>query len=204
LETLRRRRHVHLGLLLALAGVTWFVADWSDPASGSSLVFTLGLALGWLYPAVVGHALFTVAGSRPGGRVDHGIVASGYALLVIGLGIVPSLAFDPPAVGCGLCPANLIDIGSAPALAGAVTSAAAALAVGWAVTAALFLSGRLVRSGRVARQVRGPILIPGIVFLGLVAASLARTVVGVVAPTDATDHLSGSPRRGRSQRWQSA
>ena len=40
LETLRRGRHAHLGLLLAIAGVAWFLADWSDPASGSPLVFT--------------------------------------------------------------------------------------------------------------------------------------------------------------------
>jgi signal transduction histidine kinase len=189
LETLRRRRHVHLGLLLAFAGVAWFVADWSDPTSESALVFTVGLALGWLYPAIVGHALFTVAGSKPGQRLGRLIVASGYGVLVIGLGIVPSLSFDPPAVGCGLCPANLIDLGSSPAVVGAATSIAAAFAVAWAVAAALVLGHLLARSGRAARRMSAPVMIPGMVFLAFTAASLARAVVGVVAPTDATDHL---------------
>jgi signal transduction histidine kinase len=185
LETVRRGRRPRLGYLLAAGGVAWFLPEWSDPAIGVPIAFTIGLAFVWLYPAVVGHALFAIAGTS---RLDR-IVPIGYVLFVIGLGILPALEFDPRAVGCGFCPANLIEIGGSPGLFDGVTRVATALAVGWSLIAALVLAAGLAWSGPVSRQVRGPILIPGIGFLVLVAIALGRTIVEAIPPTDPTDHL---------------
>ncbi|MEA2607404.1 MAG: hypothetical protein QOI00_2161 [Chloroflexota bacterium] len=188
LETVRRGRRPRLGYLLAAAGIAWFLPEWSDPAIGLPIGFTVGLALTWLYPPLIGHALFSLAGiSRPA-RLDL-MVPSGYLVFVLGLGIVPALGFDPQAVGCGFCPANLIDIGrSSPLLDGALR-AATVFAVGWTLIASLVLARGLARSGPVSRQVRAPIVIPGVGFLVLVAGALGRTIVVTVPETDPTDHL---------------
>jgi signal transduction histidine kinase len=187
LETVRRGRRSQLGYLLAVAGIGWFLPEWSDPAIGVPVAFTLGLSSMWLYPAVVGHALFAVAASPE--RVLRRVVPIGYALFVVGLGIVPALGLDPRAAGCGFCPANLIAVGGSPTLVDGATRVATALAVAWSSGAALVLAAGLVRSSSLTRQIRAPILIPGMGFLLLVAIALGRTIPGVVPPTDPTDRL---------------
>jgi signal transduction histidine kinase len=189
LETWRRGRRPWFGRLLTAAGIAWFLQEWSDPAVGAPLAFTVGLAFGWSYPAVVGHALIAIAGTTRQGRLDRVVVAVGHVLFVIGLGLIPALGFDPRASDCSFCPANLIQTGAPPAFVDGATHVAAALAVGWTVAAALILAFRLTRSGPIIRQVRLPILIPGIGFLVLVATTVGRTVVTAVPPTDPTDHL---------------
>src|SRR5439155_16185923 len=96
LETVRRGRRPWFGYLLAAAGVAWFLPEWSEPAIGSAILFTIGLASVWAYAAIVGHALFAIAGSsRP--RLLRGFIAAGYAIFVIGLGLIPAAGFDPRA-----------------------------------------------------------------------------------------------------------
>jgi signal transduction histidine kinase len=188
LETARRGRRPRLGYLLAAAGIAWFLPEWSDPAIGVPIEFTIGLALAWLYPAIIGHSLFAIAGTSRPARLDL-LVPSGYVVFLIGLGIVPALGFDPRALGCGFCPANLLESGGPLAFFDSVTRVATALAVGWSSIAALVLASGLARSSPVSRLVRAPILIPGIGFLVLVAIALGRTIPEVVPATDPTDHL---------------
>jgi signal transduction histidine kinase len=188
LETVRRGRRPQVGYLLAAAGIAWFLPEWSDPAIGEPVEFTLGLALVWLYPAVIGHALFAFAAASRPAHLDR-VIAIGYTVFVIGLGIVPALGFDARAVGCGFCPANLIGAGGPQAFFDAETRVATVLALGWSSAAALVLGYGLARSGPMTRQVRAPVLVPGIAFLVLVAAALGRTIVGAISPTDPTDRL---------------
>jgi signal transduction histidine kinase len=188
LETVRRGRRPRLGYLLAAAGIAWFLPEWSDPAIGVPIEFTLGLAFVWLYPAIVGHALFAIAGISHPARLAL-MAPIGYVLFVIGLGIVPAVGFDPQAAGCGFCPANLIESGGSPASFDAATRLATALAVAWSSVSALVLASRLALSGPVTRRVRAPILIPGIGFFVLVAIALGRSIVEAVPSTDPTDHL---------------
>jgi signal transduction histidine kinase len=187
LETVRRGRRPWFGYLLAAAGVAWFLPEWSDPAIGSAVLFTIGLASVWAYPAIVGHALFAIAGnSRP--RLLRGYIAAGYAIFVIGLGLIPAAGFDPRATGCGFCPQNLVAVGSS-GLFVRVAPLATALAVAWSATATIFLAAGLARAGSASRLIRGPIVIPGIGFLALVGISLGRTIFETVPPTDPTDRL---------------
>jgi len=188
LETVRRGRHSKLGYLLAAAGIAWFLPEWGDPAIGNPAGFTLGLAIAWLYPAIVGHSLISFSRTTDL-TTRRRIVPTGYALFVVGLGIVPALGFDPRVAGCGFCPANLIGIGGPPTLVDGATRVAAALAVGWSATAAAILGAGLVRSGSLSRQVQAPILVPGIGFLLLVAIAVGRTIPGALPPTDPTDRL---------------
>jgi signal transduction histidine kinase len=188
LETVRRWRRPRFGYLLAAAGIAWFLPEWADPAIDVSVGFTIGLALSWLYPALVCDALFGIAGtSRSANRAPFVVV--GYALFVIGLGIVPALGFDPRAAGCGFCPPNLIDAGGSPTFFDGATHVATALGAVWSASAALVLAGRLARAGALARRVQAPIMIPGIAFLLLVAIALGRTIVAAVPPTEPTDRL---------------
>jgi signal transduction histidine kinase len=187
LETVRRGRRASFGYLLAAAGIAWFLPEWADPAIGSAVLFTIGLACVWAYPAVVGHALFTFAGSsRP--RLVRGFVAIGYVVFVIGLGIIPAAAFDPRAAGCGFCPQNLIAVGGSGLFDG-TTRIAPMLAVAWSSSVAMILAYGLARAGAASRLIRGPIVIPGIGFLVLVAISIGRTILQTVPPTDPTDRL---------------
>jgi signal transduction histidine kinase len=187
LETVRRGRRPWFGYLLEAAGIAWFLPEWSDPAIGSAVLFTIGLASAWAYPAIVGHALLAIAASsRP--HLLRDFVAAGYAIFVIGLGLIPAAGFDPRATGCGFCPDNLVAVGS-PGLFVRVAPIATALAVAWCATAAIFLAAGLARSGRASRLVRGPIVIPGLGFLALVGIALGRTIFATVPPTDPTDRL---------------
>jgi signal transduction histidine kinase len=187
LDTVRRQRRPRFGYLLAAAGVAWFLPEWSDPAIGSAVLFTIGLASAWAYPAIVGHALFAIAGSsRP--RLLRGFIAAGYAIFMIGLGLIPAAGFDPRATGCGFCPQNLVAVGG-PGLFVRVAPIATALAVAWSATAAIFLAARLAQSGGASRLVGGPIVIPGIGFLALVGIVLGRAIFETVPPTDPTDRL---------------
>src|SRR6476619_5136484 len=52
-----RRPGNAVGPLLALTGAAWFVAEWDNPGVGSPVVFTIGLALGAVCPALAGWAL---------------------------------------------------------------------------------------------------------------------------------------------------
>jgi len=188
LETVRRGRRSQFGYLLAISGIAWFLPEWSDPAIGAPFAFTLGLSFLWLYPAIVGHALSAAAGSTNQVSLRR-IMPIGYALFVVGLGIVPALGFDPRAAGCGFCPANLIAAGGSPALLDAATRVATALAVAWSAAAALILLSSLRSSGALSREFEAPILIPGIAFFALVAIALERTIQGAVPTTDPTDRL---------------
>ena len=186
LETLRRSRRSRVGYLLAAAGIAWFLPEWSDPAIGQPIAFTLGLAFLWLYPVVVGHALFAFTGTSAPVRLNR-FIALGYVLFVIGLGVIPALGFDPLATGCGLCPSNLVGVVDSAELFDGASLVATVLAVAWISTAGIVLAYRLMRSGPMTRQVRAPALIPGLAFLALVGVALGRAILQTGSPTDPTD-----------------
>jgi len=187
LETVRRRRRQRFGYLLVAAGLAWFLPEWSDPSVGQPVAFTVGLLFVWLYPAVIGGALFVIASSRIPGRLRR-MPALGYGIFVIGLGIIPTMGFDPRAAGCS-CPANLLSVGGVSGFADAAATYAALLAASWALGTAIVLGYALARSAPASRRILGPILAPGILFFVVVAVALARTIVEVVPPTDATQRV---------------
>jgi signal transduction histidine kinase len=187
LETIRRRRRQRFGYLLVAAGLAWFLPEWSDPSVGQPVAFTVGLLFAWLYPAVIGEALFVIASSRIPARLRR-MPALGYGIFVIGLGIIPTMGFDPRAAGCS-CPANLLGVGGASGFTDAAATFAALLAASWALATAIVIGYALARSAPASRRILGPILAPGILFFVVVVVALARTIVEVVPPTDATQRL---------------
>ena len=187
LETRRRGRRRRLGTLLAIAGIAWLLPDWGDPAIGSSVGFSLGVGLGWVYPAVVAQAVLMATDDGASRQRDRVLVVAGYALL-LGLGILPALAFDPQASGCTFCPSNLLHVlGPTPGVDLVVTALTAVAAV-WAGFVSVVLLVRVARAGPATRRRRGLIALPGIVFFVIVGAALLRDAAVAVAPTDALDH----------------
>jgi signal transduction histidine kinase len=189
LETCRRGRRTWLGALLVTGGVAWFLSEWSDPTIGFDAGFTVGLGFGWLYLPLVGHALLSVAGGPGDPRIRRAFLAAGYGVAVLGLGLVPAMGFDPRASGCGFCPANLIDVTSAPSVSDAAARVGAALGVAWALAAATALTVTLYRASEEVRRFAAPILGPGIIFLMLASVALGRAAVADIPSTDPLDQL---------------
>jgi hypothetical protein len=137
LEHVRRGRRRRFGLLLAGGGVAWLLAEWANPAIESSIGFTVGLVLGWLYAALVVHAVL-----RFGGRLDRGqavLVAAGYAIFGVALGLVPALAFDAAAIHCSFCPDDLVAVVRSSQLAAASIAIGIAAGAIWSVVVAVVL-----------------------------------------------------------------
>ena len=189
LETCRRGRRTWLGVLLVTAGGAWFLSEWSDPTIGFDAGFTVGLGFSWLYLPLVGHALLSVAGGPGDAWTRRAFLAAGYGVAVLGLGVIPAMGFDPRASGCGFCPANLIDVTSAPSFADAAARVGAALGVAWALAAAATLGVSLGRASDKIRRFAASILGPGIVFLVLASVALGRAVVADIPSTDPLDQF---------------
>jgi signal transduction histidine kinase len=194
LEHVRRGRRRRFGALLAAAGVAWLGADWASPAIGSATGFTLGLVAGWLAPAVVIHAVFLFANERLR-RVDLLLVAAGYAVFGLALGLVPALTFDAAATRCSLCPPDLIAIAPDADVSGAWIGVASGAGTVVCAASAILLVNRLVRQTPAGRYLLAPVLIPGTVYALLVAVELGR---GIGQPTIPTGGLSHVLRLGQA------
>lgn len=103
-----RRPTSRFGPLLFLAGVAWFLPEWSNPDSGGSLAFSAGVALVAGCPPLAAHAALGYPGGRlrsPAERVAVGLL---YLASLGMLGVLPAFAFDPSSSGCAECPENLL------------------------------------------------------------------------------------------------
>jgi len=188
LETRRRARRRRLGTLLSIAGIAWLLPDWADPAIGSAVGFSLGVGLGWVYPAVVAHALLAATADGAGRHGGSVLLVAGYSLLLGGLGILPALAFDPQAGGCTFCPPNLLHVLGPTPIVDPAVRVVTGIAAAWAGVVSVALLLRVARAGGATRRRRGLIALPGIAFFVIVGAALLRDAAVVVPPTDVVDH----------------
>lgn len=104
----RRRPESHFGLLLAAAGLAWFLLEWNNPDAGSAFVFTAGLVLFAAAAPIVAHAALAFPEGRIERRSERTAIATAYIGAVIALGLLPTLVFDPRASRCYACPHNLL------------------------------------------------------------------------------------------------
>jgi signal transduction histidine kinase len=187
LEHVRRGRRRRFGLLLAGAGLAWLLAEWTNPAIESSIGFTVGLLFGWLYPAVVVHAVFVFAGGPNRGPAV--MVAAGYAIFGVALGLVPALAFDAAAIHCSFCPDDLVAVAPSSQLAGTSIAIGSAAGAVWSVVVAVVLSVSLVGQSPAARSRRAPLFVPCALFALTLALELGRAAGQSALPTDGLAHL---------------
>jgi signal transduction histidine kinase len=188
LEHVRRGRRGRFGVLLAAGGTLWLLGEWASPAIGSSAGFTIGLTFGALAPAVVVHALLEL-GDRRVQRVQTAIVAIGYLIFGLALGLVPALTFDARATQCSFCPADLIAV--APSVDVSAASVAFGTSAGAAVSLlfAVVLVATLIRQTPAGRMLRAPVIVPGVLFAIAVAFELGRVAGRGAVPADGPAQL---------------
>jgi signal transduction histidine kinase len=186
LDSWSRGRRGTAVALLATA-LAWFLSGWAYPTIGSSPLFTAGLALGGLYPAVALHALL----AGPTGRlsdVDRRLVVTGYVILGLLGGLVPALTFDASRALCALCPGDLVAFAPSEAVATAAGRAADLATSGWAAVSIGALVVRTATLGPASLRTRGPARAAVAVLLGLVGLDALRSATGPVPPTDPLTH----------------
>ncbi len=169
---LRRQRSL-FGPLLAAAGFASFLLEWDNPRIGSSLAFSVGLALSLACPPLVANALLAYPGGRLSWNLARGVVALAYIGNVLLLGVLPALLFDPRTQGCNECPRNLLQVGDSAAWVRDLERAGVWIGLGWSVATAGLLALKLGRASGAARRADGPVLGAGAAYLGLVAATFA-------------------------------
>jgi signal transduction histidine kinase len=169
----RRQPESGFGLLLAAAGLAWFLVEWPNPGVGSALAFTAGLALYAACPPLAAHAAL----SYPEGRIRpvsaRPALVFAYVGAIVVLGVLPALVFDPRAEGCSTCPRNLLLVDGDSGTADDLYRLGLVLGAAWAFLLGVLVAGRLVTATPAERRVTGPILGACSVYLGLVAATFA-------------------------------
>jgi signal transduction histidine kinase len=187
LAVYRRHRASRFAILLIAAGFAWFIAEWINPAAGSSLVFTTGLLLYATCPPLVAHAALAYPRGRLRSPIEAVAVAAAYigTLLVLGLG--PALVFEPAEQGCTQCAANLVAITNDPQLVATLNRAGVRLGVVWAAALTGLSLWRVARSTPATRRATAGVLVPAIVYLGAVTATYLHSLERGVLSNDDVD-----------------
>ena len=186
LESVRRGRRRRFGLLLAGTGIAWLLAEWANPAIESPIGFTVGLVLGWIYPAVVVHALLVFGGRL--NRTGVALIGAGYAIFGVLLGLLPALTFDAAAIHCSFCPDDLVSIVRSSEVAGVSIAGGIVAGALWALAVAAYLLVSVVRQSPAARTLRAPLHVPGALFALALALELGRAAGRTSLPTDGPGH----------------
>ena len=167
LECLRRSPDNRLGLLLTLAGFAWFVIAWSDPASGLSVLFTIGLVGRAAYAPLVAHAALAFPDGQLRDRGEAVVLGVGYVGALLLIGLIPALLFVTDAEGCYGCPSNILAVISATGIARGASGLGLMLVAAWSVVIGAMVGRRLVRATPAGRLVEAPVLVPATVFVAL-------------------------------------
>ena len=179
-----RRPESRFGVLLAVAGIAWFLAEWDDhPGVGSSLAFTLGLCLSAACPPLVGHAVLVYPAGRLGSRVARIVVPVSYVGAVLVLGVLPALFLDPRAHSCWACPSNLVVVADRPTLAADLARVGVSLGLAWTLALTILVA---VRLGRRATRL---VVVAGTAYLTLVTATFALSFGDEALSNGTTERL---------------
>jgi signal transduction histidine kinase len=180
-----RRPASRCGLLLAVAGLAWFIGEAANPEVGSALVFTLGLVLFAACPPLIAHASLVHGSVRS--RAATAVVALGYLAGLGVLGVLSAALYDPAAQGCLECPVNLVHVGGSGDASQTSTRFGLWLLAAWGIVVVGLLVGRLVSASPAARRLSAPVLAPALVYLALVVADAAHGIGRGFTSNDATD-----------------
>ena len=182
-----RRPQSRFGALLTLAGVGWFLAEWNNPGIGSSVAFTIGLALYAVAPVLVAHAALGYPDGRLSSRIDQAVVVFAYVGAFVLLGLGPAVSFDPGAAGCAQCPENLLLVDASAGRFEDLNQAGIDLGLAWGSGLAALLIVRLARSTSALRRLIWPVVVAATAYLGLVVAEFAHSLERGLISNDPTD-----------------
>jgi signal transduction histidine kinase len=161
--------------LLILAGIGWFVAEWSNPGAPTAIVFTIGLLIGAAWPAMVAHAGVLLGRTRIN-RAMAALLAAGYAICLGPLGFIPTIAYIPAAVGCTDCPDNLLGFVTSDKLVITSTRIGFVLQAAWVIALAIALSARLLDRRGFDRRLAAAVQLPVVVAIGATAADAVHSI----------------------------
>ena len=168
------------GVVVSLASVAWFVAQWNSPDAGSAWMFTAGLVLSTVCPVMVADAVLRYPNHRSGAAPS-----AAYACTVVLAGLVPALFFDPAAGGCYGCPANLLLIHDWPRAADDAGRVAVYAGAVWVPLLVGVLGWRLARSSGAQRRITAPVVVPALAYLCVVGLDYLDSLGGGYFGTDA-------------------
>jgi signal transduction histidine kinase len=175
------------GTLLVAAAAAWLAAEWNSPGALGPIVFTVGLLVGALAPAIVTHALLSHGRGRLTGLPERLAVTASYVSCGLLLGLATAAVTDPRAQGCGSCPANVARLLHAPAVDAWLQRWGLRLGVAALVAGAVLALIRLWRSSVARRRAVAPVVVPAVVFLGVVVARYVHDLLRGFSANDAVD-----------------
>src|SRR5262249_20940764 len=148
-----------------------------NPATGSAVIFTIGLVLYAAAAPLVAHAMLGYPDGRVGWWPGRLGLALGYAGSVLVLGLFAAAAFNPAAQGCAQCPRNLLLAGGAGSVTfGSLNRAGVYLGLTWTMLVILLAAEDLVRATAARRRLAAPVVLAGCAYLGFVAADFAYSL----------------------------
>jgi len=145
-----RRPENRTGLLMAAAGFAWFATGLS--AANDDLVFTIGIALDGIFPAIVGHLLLAFPTGRLETQAERTVVAATYFTVTVLQ--VPSLLFEEE-------PRNLLVVESEQRLSDSLDAMQYLAAVAVVVASFVLLFRRWGAAPAAQRRTLAPILSTG-------------------------------------------
>ncbi|NUV63150.1 sensor histidine kinase [Streptomyces sp. CAI-85] len=183
----RRTSAGRTGPLLFLAAYAWFLPEWDNPGTTSSVVFSLGLALDAACPAVVGHLALAHAGGRLGSWPARVLAVAGYGITVGVQGVGAALYFRPQTQGCSECPRNWWSIADDPALAHRIASLGVQAGTVWLLALVGFLACRLLTASPAVRRSTGLPTLCALGYFTAVSAFYLRSLDRGFLGSDARD-----------------
>jgi signal transduction histidine kinase len=175
-----RRPGNRTGALMVAAGAAWFASGIS--ASDNDVLFTIGIALDGLFPAILGHLLLAFPTGRLERRAERLVVAAGYFAVTVLQ--VPSLLFEEPDE-----PRNLLIVHGDQSLSDALDAMQFVAAICVIGVSVAILLRRGIRGGEAQRRALTPVLwTAGVAFSAFIVAKGIDAATG--EPQDALNRLS--------------
>ena len=174
-----RRPGNRTGALMAMAGAAWFATGVS--ASDNDVVYTIGIALDGVFPAIIGHLLVAFPSGRLQTRAARMVAVAAYLLVTVGQ--VPSLLFEEPGQ-----PRNLLIVHGNQSLSDALDAAQFAAAVVVIACALVLIMRRRRAGGEPQRRALAPVLWTG--GAALVAFVIAKAFDAAGSPSDVLNRIS--------------
>jgi len=155
-----RRPQSRVGLLLCLAGLLWLA--WLLHESNRSPLDALGTVAYWTATAMIAHLVITFPSGRIRAWTERAIVVSSYANGLF-LTLAAWFFIDPHAMGCTVCPRNVLLIRGDPASVDRIGRLGTWLGLATALALIVVMTYRWIVASRAGRRIYGPALWVGVI-----------------------------------------
>ena len=168
------------GALMVAAGFAWFATRVS--ASDDDLLFTIGIALDALFPAIIGHLLVAFPSGRLQTRAERWVAGAGYFTVTVLQ--LPALLFEEPGE-----PQNLLIVNADPSLSDALDALQFVAALVIVAASVTILVRRGMAGSAAQRRALTPVLwTGGAAFAAFLLSKGVDAATG--EPIDVLDYLS--------------